>query len=131
MSIRLGLVYTDEFGNHISYVHISNLCSCFLQVYVRSYQIKIIFKLIYFTHIWDLNGYYHSKPEWTRVWWQWRGTPYSPAVQNWSISIKCSLFSYSAHPRFIIGYPSVRVTISVVIKLDKYICDSVPFLWVM
>ena len=34
----------------------------------------------------------HSRLDWAWVWWQWRGTPYSPTLQHdWSLTIR--LFS--------------------------------------
>ena len=45
----------------------------------------------YLTHRWDPIRCYHSKSEWTKEQWQWRGTQYSPKLQDWSLTIR--LFS--------------------------------------
>ena len=41
---------------------------------------------IYLTHWLDPNWYYHFE--------QWRGTPYFPKHQKWSLTIRCNLVSY-------------------------------------
>ena len=36
-----------------------------------------------------LSRCFHSKPEWTWEWWQWRGTPHSLKLQHyWSLTIR-------------------------------------------
>ena len=44
-------------------------------------------KLFYLTHTYDLIGCYHSGPEWTWEGWQWRGTPHSPKLQQYTIRL--------------------------------------------
>ena len=66
-STRPGLSYAKRLGNYVHYTFIFNfLYSCFLRDFFRTrpYQMKIIFKQIYFIHRWDNNRYYYSKSEW-------------------------------------------------------------------
>ena len=44
-------------------------------------------KQFYLTHL-DPIRCYHCRSEWTGEQWQWRGTPHSPNLQNWSLTIR-------------------------------------------
>ena len=43
-----------------------------------------------FTHRLDRNRYYLSRSEWTWEQWQWRGTPHSPKLWDWGLTIRWS-----------------------------------------
>ena len=42
----------------------------------------------YLIYRWNPKGYYHSRSKWTWKWWQWKGTPHSPKVQDWNLTIR-------------------------------------------
>ena len=61
------------------------------------------------THISDPIRCYHSKPEWTWEWWQWRGTLHSPKLQHyWSLTLSDCLVSYPGHSKSE-SYPSAEM----------------------
>ena len=64
------------------------------QVTVKEFEIKQWIKLFYLTHRRNLNRYYHSWSEWT---WEWKGTLHSLKLWDWSLTIRCSLVSFSEH----------------------------------
>ena len=80
ISTHLGLFYAKKLENCVHCSYISTM------------------KQIYLSKRWDPNRYYHSGSEWNWEWWQWRDTPYSTILQNWSLTIRCSLVSISEHP---------------------------------
>ena len=49
-------------------------------------------KQFYLTHWLDPIWCYHSRPEWTWEWWEWRNTPHSPKLQHYLI-LTIRLFS--------------------------------------
>ena len=46
-------------------------------------------KQFYFTHRYDTFRCYHSKSEWTREWWHWRGTLHSPKLEHHHQIVQC------------------------------------------
>ena len=63
----------------------------------RSYLIGMIFKQSYLIHTWHPNWYYNSEWEWTWEQWQRRSILHFPDLQNRSLTIRCSLVSYSGY----------------------------------
>ena len=52
---------------------------------------------------------YHSRSEWTRERWQWRGTQLSPKVQDWSLTIRW----FSVISRTFVGEMQLKYSICV------------------
>ena len=51
---------------------------------------------------------YHSEPECTWEWWQWKGTPYSPKLQYyWSLNIR--LLRVICRHMLVVSYPSAEM----------------------
>ena len=77
----------------LCYIYILGLWflkSFFFFFCIRSYQIQIIFKQIYLINRWYPNRYYYSRSQLS-----WEGM-----LQNWSLTIRCSLMSYSGYSFF-------------------------------
>ena len=53
------------------------------------FALSLNVKQFYFTHRYDAFMCYHSGPEWTWEWWQWRDTLHSLKLQHyWSLAIR-------------------------------------------
>ena len=52
-----------------------------------SHLFALIYIFIYQTLLFDSIRCYHSGPEWTWEQWQWRGTPRSQKLQDWSLTL--------------------------------------------
>ena len=88
------LIDFNGMSTHLEFKEYLHLCSCFLRPFfcTQSYQIQIIFNQIYLTKRWDPKKYYY-------FWSVMAMKKYSiPAnLQNWSLTIRCRLVSYSGH----------------------------------
>ena len=57
---------------------------------------------------WPIDRCYYSRSEWIWEPWQWRGTPHSPNLQSWSLTIK--LFNVISRTPIGKGsYPSAEI----------------------
>ena len=83
-TIRQSFVYTQLNGQTVLFLTIQFSIS-----YLFAHSLNV--KQFYLTHRLDSNRCYHSELEWTLEQWQWRDTPHSLKLQDWSLTIR--LFS--------------------------------------
>ena len=84
--VDLGVMAMKGYTAVLMLQHYGNLTIKFSISHLLARSLNV--KQFYLTRRWDPIRCYHFGPEWTWEWWQWRGTPYPPKLQDWSLAIR-------------------------------------------